>query len=248
MYVILVSDDNTLSAPKRERIMQRSKLVDNFWWLVPQYYKEHDMEEYTLVIEYLLPVSKKYKAEIMTRSPEKYEDHLKYVFPIDTELTAEAGEIELQPSFIKVDLDADGNSIQRVRKLGTITVEVLPIAKWSDVVPDNALSAIDQRIIKTDAQIKALEDMHNYMYMTKADGLAYDNNQLQLTANGEKIGNTISIKNCEDNYDDGVPVVDFTGATDFVTPDDSLENKDHDNVVEFDPMVNHRQVNNVIEF
>jgi hypothetical protein len=249
MYVILINDDNSLSAPKKQRIVQRSKLVDTFWFLVKPMYNGYDMTNATVLLEYLKPMSKKYCNEILVLSDDKYEDHLKYTLPVDTELTDEHGEIELQLSFIYVDIDVDGKAIQRVRKTApTIKIHVTPISAWSDIIPDSALSALDQRIIKTDAQIKALNDMNEIISNTKADNLAYDGETLQLTANGKKIGDSVDISSCYDDIKDGVPVVDFNNTTDFVTPDDSApENKDNNNVVEFD-YAEKNNVNNVVEF
>ena len=230
MYVILVNNDNTLSAPKKERIVQRSKLFDNFWILVPQYYKGHDMSNCTVLLEFLKPISKEYKTEILVLSDEKYKDHLKYVLPIDTEFTKESGTLELTLTFIYVDIDADGNPVQRVRKTAPpIKVEIVPVSKWSDVIPDSALSALDQRIIKTDAQIKALNDLNNIMYLTKADNLKYneENNELQLMAGNREIGNKITLKNNSTIDKDGVPVVDFSTVPDF-----DLDSDDSD-IIEF---------------
>ena len=236
MYVILVNDDNTLSAPKKERIIQRSKLVDKFWFLVSPYYDGHDMTDCTVLLEYLKPTSKRYKSEILVLSEDRYEDYLKYVLPIDTEFTEESGKLELQLSFIYVDIDADGNQIQRVRKTAPpIKVEIVPLSAWSDIIPDAALSALDQRIIVVDSQIKALNDMSNTLNDAKADNLIYDGERLQLTANGNKIGNAVDIKHCDDDcLEDGVPVVDFSKSTDSTTPDGSEDIENNvDNVVEF---------------
>lgn len=229
MYVVLIHDDNTLSAPKKQRIMQRSKLVDDLIFLVKPMYNGYDMSAATVLLEFLKPVSKKYKTEILTLSNEKYEDHLKYVLPVNTEITDEAGTIELQLSFIYVDIDADGNKIQRVRKTSpALKVEILPISTWSDIIPDSALSAIDQRIIKVDAQIKALNDMNNTFNDTKADNIIYENSKLQLTANGKKIGDAVGITSGGCCAEDGVPVVDFNSTASNPDSDDLT-----DNVVEF---------------
>ena len=119
--------------------------------------------------------------------------------------------LQLQLSFIYVDIDADGNKIQRVRKTAPpIKVEIVPISAWSDIVPDEALTVIDKRIIKTEAQIKALNEL--------AESLA--------NSNGNGNGG-----NCD--CEDGVPVVDFNECTDFVTPDDDVNSEQLDNVVEF---------------
>lgn len=248
MYVILINSDNTLSAPKKQRIMQRSKLVDTFMILVYPDYNGIDLTDCTVLLEYLLPISKQYKTEILRLSAEKYEDHLKYLLPIDTDITAEAGKVEMQLTFLKADIDVNGNPFTPVRKTDSIKVEIFPISAWSDIIPDSALNPIDQRLIKMDAQIRALDDLSTLTYMTKADSLIYEDNKLQLTANGKKIGDSVNIQSCDDNLEDGVPVVDFSNSTDFVTPDDSTENKNNDNVVEFDPMIKNSHVNNVIEF
>ena len=61
LYTILINDDNTLTTSVRERIMQRSKLVDSLHFLCPQTYKELDMDDFTVTLEYILPVSREYK-------------------------------------------------------------------------------------------------------------------------------------------------------------------------------------------
>lgn len=197
MYVILVSDDNTLTATKKERIMQGSKLFDTVWFLVNQTYKGYSMAECTVVLEYILPISRKYRTEILTLSEEMYEDHLKYVLPIDTDLSSEAGKIELQLTFIYSDMDENGNSVQRVRKVSGTSINIIPISAWSNIIPDSALCAIDQRIIKMDAQMKALQDTAELFNNNKADNIKYDcvTSELQLTSNGKPIGDVVSIDN-----------------------------------------------------
>ena len=70
MYTILVNQDNTMSTSVRERIMQRSKLVDSLHFLVDHIYKELDMSDFTVTMEYILPISKKYVTEILVKSNE----------------------------------------------------------------------------------------------------------------------------------------------------------------------------------
>ena len=66
MYTILVTDDNELKVTIKERIMQRSKMVDSFHFLVKPMYKENiDMTGFTVTMEYVLPVSKKYVTETL---------------------------------------------------------------------------------------------------------------------------------------------------------------------------------------
>ena len=107
------------------------------------------MTNATIMLEYLLPVSRNYKTEYLALSDERYNNHyLQYKLPFDTKLTSEAGTIELQLTFVYTDIDANGNGIQKVRKTFPTTIEITPISAWSDIIPDAALSSLDQRLIK----------------------------------------------------------------------------------------------------
>lgn len=230
MYVILVNKDNTLIATQKDRIMQRSKLVDTLWFLVPPDYNEHSMSDFTVLLEYVLPISRKYRSEILAKSDETYNNHLIYKLPLDTKLTAEHGEIEFYLSFISVKIDETGATSQHVRKTSSTTITVVPVSAWSDIIPDSALSALDQRIIKTDAQIKALSDISDAIYYSKADDLNYneENNELQLLSGGKEIGKKVTIKGSGESLKDGIPVVDLSAAS--IAPDTP---EIEDNVVEF---------------
>lgn len=228
-YVILVNDDNSMTVTNKKRIIQRSKLVDTLWFLVNPEYNGHNMSDFTAILEYVSPTSRKYRTELLVKNEDAYNGYLKYTLPFDTNITAEAGKVELLLSFLFVDIDEYGNSTQRVRKITGVTIDVIPILAWSDIIPDDALSALDQRIIKTDAQIKALNDLSETLHMTKADDLDYDenNNELQLMASGKEIGRKITINTTTASIKDGVPVVDFGSVSDII-PD-----PDDDDVIEF---------------
>lgn len=213
MYTILLNETNELTTSVRERIMQRSKLVDSLHFLVDPMYKGIDMSDFTVLMEYLLPVSREYKTEILVKSDALYKEKLEYKLPFDTNLTREAGKVELQLTFIKVELDADGNSTQRVRKTSPTTITILPIAAWSDIIADSALTALDQRLIQVDAAIAAVNEMNDYLSATKADDIVYneDTNTIQLTANGIPIGHAINysacgIKSFEVDEDDNITI------------------------------------------
>ena len=175
--------------------MQRSKLVDSLHFLVSPTYKGLDMTDFTVMMEYILPVSKEYVSEVLVKSEELYKEMLEYKLPFDTDLTKEAGEIEVKLTFSKVDLDEDGNDIQYVRKISATSITIVPIESWCDIIPDKALDAIDQRIIKTDAQIKALLEANEITRIEKADNLVLDSDtkELYLTAEGEQIGDKVKL-------------------------------------------------------
>lgn len=229
MYTILVNDNNELVTTVKERIMQRSKLVDELHFLANPTYKNVDMSDFTVTMEYILPVSREYKTETLVKSSALYKGQLEYVLPFDTCLTKEAGKIEIQLTFSKVSLDADGKAKQQVRKVGPTTVTIVPLTAWSDIIPDSALSALDQRIIMVDAMINAANEMNQYMFDNKADDISYneDTNELQLLAGGNAIGNKVVVKANVD-LEDGIPVVDLN---DYAGEDTNPE--DDGSVVEF---------------
>ena len=240
MYVILVNDDNTMTASKKERIVQRSKCVDTLWFLAPPTYQGHDMSEATVLLEYLLPVSHKYGSMILRKDPEGYKEYLKYLLPdideINTTFTSEPGVLKLKLSFIYVDIDPEGNPIQMVRKTApAYKMTVVPNEAWSDIIPDEALSSLDQRIIKIDAQIKHLNEMGDVFDKTKADNIRYDavENSIQLTAKGKEIGDEVLLRDGGGISPDGVPVIDLNG--DSTSPDipDMPDEDCQNDVVEF---------------
>lgn len=213
MYTILVNDDNSLVVSVKERIMQRSKLVDTLHFLANEEYKEKEMKDFTVTMEYLLPVSKEYRSEILnltvdeeTGEPELYKDMLEYKVPFDTALTSEHGNVEVQLTFTKTELDEKGNATQYVRKTSVTNITIVPISAWSDIISDSALSAVDQRILKVNEQIKAMDELGELMATTKADniklteetevdedGTETTRKVLQLTANGEEIGDSVAL-------------------------------------------------------
>lgn len=193
MYTFLINEDNTLTASVVERVMQRSKLVDNLHFLADTTYKGIDMSNYTVMLEYVLPVSKNYKTEILQKSAELYKNKLEQVLPFDTELTSEVGDIEIQLTFANTEMDSEGRITQYVRKVGPGVIHVVSINNWSDMISDSALSSLDQRLLMMISQTKALNDQMNTVINNKADGLSYKNSILQLLSQGNPIGNAVKL-------------------------------------------------------
>lgn len=205
MYTILVQKDNSLHTSVKERIMQRSKMVDTLHFLVePTYKEEHDMSTFNATLKYKLPISNEPCSENLVLSDELYKDHLEYKLPFDTNLTKEAGEIEVMITFTKADLDEEGNGIQYVRTTSTTTITIVPIAAWTNITTDSALNAVDQRLLEVDAMIKALSETGDLYSSTKADNLVLDGEtqEIYLTANGEQIGDRVKLSDLGDNIVD----------------------------------------------
>lgn len=210
MYTFLINEDNTLTCSVQDAIMERSKMVDKLHFLADPTYKGVDMTDYTVNLEYVLPISKRYKTEILTKSDELYKNKLEYILPFDTDLTSEPGDIQIQLTFLAVTIDSDGTTVQHVRKVGPGVIHIVPIQNWSDLIPDAALSSVDQRLLAAEAMLKALSDRNAAIFDSKADNLSYIDQKLQLTANGKPIGNAVKITQESVETEDGsLRVVEF---------------------------------------
>ena len=253
-YTILVCDDGSLYGSHKRKIMQREKLFNKLWILAPSYYNGYDMSQCTVTMRYLRPISKDFVTETLVLSDERHEEYLKYVLPVDTCLTKEWGDLELNLTFTMLDTDDNGNIIQRVRKTDNHVLTITKLPNWDAIVPDESLAAIDQRIIMQSAQIKALESLAETLENAQVDNLVYNPKEdvLHLSSKGNLIGSKVSVK---DMMSDGIPVVELGASS------GSNQNPDHndgcdcgceDNVVEFGdyPEIddNIEDDNNVVEF
>lgn len=136
--------------------MQYSKLVDDLLFLCPLTYNDEDMMDYdTVLLEYLTPVSKTYNTVFLTRLDELYENHIQYVLPVNTTMTAEAGGVEIQLTFIRTEADSESGVVnEHTRKISPYTLKVFPIANWSQFISDKSLTILDQKI----AQLLVLQE------------------------------------------------------------------------------------------
>lgn len=201
MYTILVTQENELITSVKERIMKRSKMVDKLHFLVDQFYKEDiDMTDFNVTLEYVMPESREYKTELLVRSEELYKDKSEYTLPFDTKLTKEAGEIEIQLTFTKVDIDENGNNVQYVRKTSPTTITITPISAWSDFVHDEALNAMDALALKLDGYMKQQEEIATMYQDEKADDIKLDTStgELYLVSKNDKIGTPIALDDLSD--------------------------------------------------
>jgi len=255
-YVILVNPDDTLYGSKKCRIVQRQKLVNTLVFVVDPIYNGIDMTSATVMLEYVLPVSREYKTVILTLSDERYDDcFLQYKLPFDIDLTSQAGDLELQLTFAYVEMTHSGIGIQRIRKTSSTIIEITPITAWSDIIPDSALSGLDQRLIKLDASMRAMNDYLNILDDNKVDNLVYNSTEdtLQLSANGKGIGDKVFVK---DMLSDGVPVIELGSSSDDNSEPDNNDGCDcgcENNVVEFGDYLdgtndNNTNDDNVVEF
>lgn len=210
MHTILVTQDNELISSVRERIMQRSKMVDKLHFLVDPEYKGLDISTFIVRMEIRHSTVKEPRTELLSLSPELYEGKLEYTLPFDTWLTKNAGEVEIQLSFTKKDLDADGNELQYVRRTSSAIINIVPLSAWSNFVTDDALNALDSAFLQLEGQLRYLESISSVYDAEKADDIYLDKeeNRVYARSNGKNIGSGISIEELSDsiieNSEDGL--------------------------------------------
>lgn len=100
MYTILVNEDNTLHVSIRTRIMQNTKNIDTLHFLVKPIFNDIDMTEATVVLTYILPISKERKTLTLTKSEELYKERLEYKILLNEDFTTEVGDIQVYLTFM----------------------------------------------------------------------------------------------------------------------------------------------------
>ena len=168
--------------------MQKSKLYDYLHFLVEPLYNGFPMKNTTVLMEYTLPVSHSKRSEFLTVQEDLYKNMVEFKLPIDTKLTEESGDVELELTFFNVAIDQ-----QQVRKTSKCHIPITPISGWSKLVPDDALAAVDQRIIKLMAITQQILDMQVSYDESKADDISLNGNILSLLANGNAIGTKLDL-------------------------------------------------------
>ena len=182
MYDIYIRNDNTVIVTGGNRIVQGSSMVDTVRVLVPKTYNEtiKDMSEFSCMMEYILPCSKKYLVDVLVEDvpndetvDDVYKDYVVYKFDVDSDLTSEPGDIEVQFTFAKAAIvDEYGIEIEpeRLRKTKKTKITIVPIAKWSDIMVEMVNSEdpeYHEKPLPVDILDKKLVDI-NAKYRKKA--------------------------------------------------------------------------------
>ena len=199
MYTLKITDNNTVVTSVKEKIVERSNYVDNIQIIVAKLYKEQiDMSEATVYMEYTLPISKKIKiTQLIPNNLEFKDDYIQYIVPAEANLTAEAGDIEVSFTFLKLISNEDDSVTPYVRKTQSGIIHISPLAAFAKFDPSEMLDDIDQRLLQWIAlqqDMKALsESTYNEMV---TDIHINDDKKLILTKrDGQDTGNGVEIEN-----------------------------------------------------
>lgn len=239
MYTLKIDEDNNVITTVYETIMQRSNLVDNFQVLVSKTYKSVDMSGFTVTMRYLLPVSKKYKTFTLKLANSDYNGYLQYVVDGTTLFTSEPGDIKVSFSFVKINQLDNGTFQQLVRKTKEGIVTITAIPEWGDIVPDEALDALDQRLIALEILVKQLDALNQETYNNLVRDLHLDISakELYLISQTGKIGNGIDIDDLSQIVGEYIAGKDLDGVQDGVTHLDDIQNLSNITVTNLDEII-----------
>lgn len=230
MYTLVIGKDNYITGTNIERIVQKSKLVNTIQIYVANEYNGIKMQDCQAIMYYRLPVSGEWKPKVLTPSEELYNNkYVEYLIPVDTWLTAEAGDVQFEVKFYNVAMGGTIDINQYVRKATDGVIHISSSKDWGSGIADSMLDVVDQRIIQLmmvqNRQEEMIEETQALM-SNKADSIAKDEstNEIYLTSQGVEIGDRIK-DGCDE---DGVPVVDLNSSS-----SDKPDHSDDSDVVEF---------------
>ena len=189
LYTIIMNKQKELIVTEKTYLYQRENLADKIQFLIPPEYNGLSLTDFTAVLKYVDQGNVAH-AETLTKDDELYKGKIRYTLPIDTSLTRFAGNISIRITFSKVDMDTKK---QYVLHTSEITITISPLSDYYSFVPDESLEFVDQLVGTLEAKIDATEKIAETYDKKKADNIIYNDNKIQLTSNGEKIGDSITI-------------------------------------------------------
>lgn len=189
MYTILMDKHKQLVKTVETKLYQREKLTEKLQFLFPKIYNDIDLSEFTIILKFIDQQGISH-AEILSPDDDLYKGKIRCTMPIDSDLTKFSGDISIRITFEKIDVE---NQTQYVLHTGETTITISPLKDYYCFVPDKSLEFVDQLVGNLEAKIEATEKIADIYDKSKADNISYSNNNLQLTANGEKIGDSITL-------------------------------------------------------
>lgn len=189
MYTILMDKHKQLVKTVETKLYQREKLTEKLQFLFPKIYNDIDLSEFTIILKFIDQQGISH-AEILSPDDDLYKGKIRCAMPIDSDLTKFSGDISIRITFEKIDVE---NQTQYVLHTGETTITISPLKDYYCFVPDKSLEFVDQLVGNLEAKIEATEKIADIYDKSKADNISYSNNNLQLTANGKKIGDSITL-------------------------------------------------------
>ena len=185
-----MNDDKSLTATVVTTLYQREKLADKIQILIPQKYGELNLNEFSAVLKYIDQANVPH-VEILQKDKDLYKEHIRYVLPVDTNLTQYAGDVSIRITFQKNDMKIMKTYIVHT---GELIIKINPLKDYYSFIPDESLEFVDQIVSNLQNKIEALDKVADTYDKTKADNIQIKNgNKIQLLSNEAPIGDVITV-------------------------------------------------------
>lgn len=224
MYTIIMNKDKSLITTVKTTLYQREKLVDKIRFLFPQTYEDINLSDFIVVLKYLDQGNVAH-SEVLVKEENLYEDKLSYILPVDTKLTAFAGDITIRISFLA--LNTANGLHEEVLHTGETIITINPLKDIYSFVTDESLEIIDKAMLGLESKTKALELVANTYDTEKADDIVLDDDSIYLTSHGNKVGKEIQLNTLGDALSDATD----EGLIRVITEDEIIVPGDDDNTV-----------------
>lgn len=221
MYTLKISDDNTVTTTVKETLIERSNYVDRIQIVTNKLYREQiDMSDTTVYMKYKLPVSNKIKMTQLTVNDLEYEtNYIQYLIPVDAGLTAEAGDIEVSFTFLKLVANDDGTYTSYIRKTTSGVIHITPLTQFDKYEPSEMFTEIDQRLLAIEGYIKDLDALNKATYENAVKDIRLDTEKRKVTLtnnDGEDTGKGIAITDLSKMVSEDLTGKDPDGVQDGV--------------------------------
>lgn len=221
MYTLKISDDNTVTTTVKETLIERSNYVDRIQIVTNKLYREQiDMSDTTVYMKYKLPVSNKIKMTQLTVNNLEYEtNYIQYLIPVDAGLTAEAGDIEVSFTFLKLVANDDGTYTSYIRKTTSGVIHITPLTQFDKYEPSEMFTEIDQRLLAIEGYIKDLDALNKATYENAVKDIRLDTKKRKVTLtnnDGEDTGKGIAMTDLSKMVSEDLTGKDPDGVQDGV--------------------------------
>lgn len=202
MYTIIMNDDKSLTTSIRKTLYQREKLADKIQFLIPQKYGVMDLSKCTAKLKYI-DQGNISRSELLAKDSELYKDRLRFLLPVDNKLNYFAGNISIRIIFTNKEMGQE-------LRTGDCIITIEPSGIIEEENSTESSSEVNEKIVALENQIKELQE-------NQANDLKLTDDLLQLSIDGETIGEGVTLPKKgsadADLDDDGDVVIDLDNQT-----------------------------------
>lgn len=217
--VILMKQNKDLIITQYTKIYQKESLVDKLIFYIPETYDETvDLTTDTVVLFYKNQGNDAGMEILQKKEESEKEGYSTYTMPVTSKFTQFAGKITFRLSIVENHEDTGDKEVLHTSEL---TINILEFSDYFTFVPDDALSAIDNRIMALDAKADELEATAEQLDLKTPNELLLEQDMLYLAKDEEKLSSGIEI---------------------LVPGDPDDEDEDHDGVIDIDSLPDNSSV------